>query len=419
MDQEEAGDREGATLQARGRVRASSGQSRTAPQPLKRRLRRAAKMALTEMAGWRLAGGLAEHAIDRFSHPPPPAFPLAELFRVIGALEAARIPFWLGGGWGVDALWGGQSRFHHDLDLVLGDFERAIGPLSEVLARLGYCPREPRQVDLWWLPLAADFESPEGNRVEVLGLNWRLLAATAALAGSEQGEEATHSALRASCLVEGRLAGRPVPCLSIAAQALFHTGYHRREDRERAFLAAIGKPPGCEASATARSALVIPAFDVDTRTQRLWSELHPTTTLPPYVTLLIPFLPASLITLETSARLAEIVASVSRFAFELAEVRWSGAGSFSLAPESSQPLAALIHTLAGEFGVPPMGDADERIALHLSLGDGRPIHQLRHAAVRVQRCLPLWCLATEVWLLWEQGPGSWEVSARFPLGGQR
>ena len=41
-----------------------------------------------------------------------------DVLAVLGALEAAGIPAWIGGGWGIDALVGEQTRRHDDLDLA-------------------------------------------------------------------------------------------------------------------------------------------------------------------------------------------------------------------------------------------------------------------------------------------------------------
>jgi lincosamide nucleotidyltransferase A/C/D/E len=40
-----------------------------------------------------------------------------EVHAVLEALAAAGCPAWIGGGWGVDALVGYQTREHRDLDL--------------------------------------------------------------------------------------------------------------------------------------------------------------------------------------------------------------------------------------------------------------------------------------------------------------
>lgn len=41
-----------------------------------------------------------------------------DVLQIVGWLEQAKIPLWLDGGWGVDALVGQQTRPHSDLDII-------------------------------------------------------------------------------------------------------------------------------------------------------------------------------------------------------------------------------------------------------------------------------------------------------------
>ena len=43
----------------------------------------------------------------------------ADVIEVLDALEAAGVTVWVDGGWGIDALLGGQTRPHDDLDLII------------------------------------------------------------------------------------------------------------------------------------------------------------------------------------------------------------------------------------------------------------------------------------------------------------
>jgi lincosamide nucleotidyltransferase A/C/D/E len=56
---------------------------------------------------------------------------LAEVMRVLRALEAAGVRYWLEGGWGVDALAGRQTRPHRDLDI---DLDIHLDATQEALA---------------------------------------------------------------------------------------------------------------------------------------------------------------------------------------------------------------------------------------------------------------------------------------------
>jgi lincosamide nucleotidyltransferase A/C/D/E len=61
-----------------------------------------------------------------------PEFGLDDVREVLDALDRAGVTAWLGGGWGVDALVGSQTRRHADLDLVVdtGDLDELVGVLS-------------------------------------------------------------------------------------------------------------------------------------------------------------------------------------------------------------------------------------------------------------------------------------------------
>ena len=42
-----------------------------------------------------------------------------DVLEILNVLNAANIPVWLDGGWGIDALIGKQTRQHDDLDVVV------------------------------------------------------------------------------------------------------------------------------------------------------------------------------------------------------------------------------------------------------------------------------------------------------------
>jgi hypothetical protein len=56
----------------------------------------------------------------------------AQVIEVLDRLDAAEVPVWVDGGWGIDALVGEQTRSHDDLDLVIArpDLSRAQGELA-------------------------------------------------------------------------------------------------------------------------------------------------------------------------------------------------------------------------------------------------------------------------------------------------
>lgn len=137
----------------------------------------------------------------------------AAVINVARTFTAAEIPFWLDGGWGVDALIGRQSRAHEDLDLIVPAVRvpavsRALSALGYDLAiddtptRIVFKGGDARQIDIHLLVL-----DDEGGGFQPLpdGSVWRCPPAW--LTGC------------------GLVAGQAVPCLSADGQLAAHTGY--------------------------------------------------------------------------------------------------------------------------------------------------------------------------------------------------
>ena len=133
--------------------------------------------------------------------------------QILDALTTAGVPAWVDGGWGVDALLGGQTREHEDLDLViaLDDAENARKALSphgfsltedERPTRFVLVNADGRHVDFHTVVFDA-----EGGGVQRLqdGRSYRY--PPEGFAG------------------KGAIAGRPVPCLTPEVQIECHLGY--------------------------------------------------------------------------------------------------------------------------------------------------------------------------------------------------
>ena len=144
--------------------------------------------------------------------------PAAEVLRVLEALQAADLRVWLDGGWGVDALLGEETRPHDDVDLVV-----ELGALPEVLdalGTLGYAVHEDRS------PVRVVLRSADGRQADLHpvtfdedGTGWQTGA-------SADGSDCPYPA---GGFGEGRILGRPVPCLSPELQVEHHGGYAPRE----------------------------------------------------------------------------------------------------------------------------------------------------------------------------------------------
>ena len=136
--------------------------------------------------------------------------------RVLDALSADAVRWWIAGGWGVDALVGRETREHRDLDLAIDaeDEQAAV----DALQRIGFAvetDQRPTRVELaspgdGWVDLhPVRFDADGNGRQEGLDGGWFDYPRTA--------------------FTTGTIAGREVRCLTVEQQELFHQGYPQRE----------------------------------------------------------------------------------------------------------------------------------------------------------------------------------------------
>ncbi|MFG2056438.1 GNAT family N-acetyltransferase [Micromonospora sp. NPDC048930] len=143
-----------------------------------------------------------------------------EVHRVLDRLAAAGCPAWISGGWGVDALVGEQTRPHRDLDLAVpAEHESAA---LRTLAQLGYV------VETDWRPVRVEVVADGRGRVDLHPLRF-----DEAGDGHQAGLDGTSLRWPRESFTTGTIAGRPVDCISVDQQLLFHSGYEPRDvDRE-------------------------------------------------------------------------------------------------------------------------------------------------------------------------------------------
>src|SRR5437773_12134200 len=86
-----------------------------------------------------------------------------DVVEILESLTVAGVPWWVAGGWAIDALVGEQTRDHHDVDVMVP--ADSLATVESSLAELGYARadesevpaflilRDPheRQVDLYLL----------------------------------------------------------------------------------------------------------------------------------------------------------------------------------------------------------------------------------------------------------------------------
>jgi lincosamide nucleotidyltransferase A/C/D/E len=135
-----------------------------------------------------------------------------DVLEALAFLRAARIPVWVDGGWGVDALLGEQTRDHADLDLAVPSEHRSA--FLEVAARKGFVevsaePHNPvlrdrrdRVLDVHFVDLRVVRPGPNGRPVH---------GDIAYEVGSFQGT--------------GTILGTPVACVTAEHALRYHSGY--------------------------------------------------------------------------------------------------------------------------------------------------------------------------------------------------
>jgi 2'-5' RNA ligase len=143
--------------------------------------------------------------------------------------------------------------------------------------------------------------------------------------------------------------------------------------------------------------------------------------IPPHLTILFPFVPASEIDGATVAALRRLYAPVRPFDYELACV-----GSFPdaawLAPVPSEPFLDLVARTRDAFpDRPPYGDPGHVAVPHCTLGidedPDRLAAMVRELRERLAPSLPIRCSAVEVTLVGELSDGTWITRESFPLEG--
>ncbi|MFE6890944.1 nucleotidyltransferase domain-containing protein [Streptomyces sp. NPDC057694] len=136
---------------------------------------------------------------------------LLELLRKAGA------EVWVGGGWGIDALVGEQTRDHYDLDLMHRQEQEPA--VVAALAAAGF------HESLSWRPVRFVVTAPDGREIDLHPLVFAD-DGSAVQASLEPGRPFRYPA---AAFVTGAVAGTAVPCLSAEQQVSFHQGYEPRD----------------------------------------------------------------------------------------------------------------------------------------------------------------------------------------------
>ncbi|MEU9450367.1 amino acid transporter [Streptomyces sp. NPDC048277] len=124
-----------------------------------------------------------------------------DVLSVLALLWRAEVDVWVGGGWGIDALVGEQTREHRDLDLMhrLDQEDAAV----RALAGVGFAESLDQR------PVRFVVTAADGREIDLHPLDFA--DDGSALQASFEPDRPFR--YPASCFVTGRIGGTAVPCL--------------------------------------------------------------------------------------------------------------------------------------------------------------------------------------------------------------
>ncbi len=136
--------------------------------------------------------------------------------KIIELLEKNKIRFWIEGGWGVDALFGKQTREHRDIDV---DFDcNQEEDLIYLLKNLGYS-------------IVLD-ERPV--RMELYHDTYGYMDIHPFIIGENEIKQVNPQGgfflFNKEWFTTSTFQGRKIPCFTLEAQKLFHSGYELRAE---------------------------------------------------------------------------------------------------------------------------------------------------------------------------------------------
>lgn len=154
-----------------------------------------------------------------------------DVLTVLTLLRRAGVEVWVGGGWGIDALVGEQTRDHRDLDLMHRQDQEAAAVAA--LRKAGFVE------SLNWRPIRFVVTAQDGREIDLHPLVFGD-DGSAVQASPEPGPSFIYPS---SCFVTGTIEGLTVPYLSAEQQVYFHQGYEPT-DRDRHDMAQLRRAFG-------------------------------------------------------------------------------------------------------------------------------------------------------------------------------
>jgi lincosamide nucleotidyltransferase A/C/D/E len=142
-----------------------------------------------------------------------------DVIELYTTLDKLGIQIWIGGGWGVDALLGEQTRPHGDLDIQVQ--EKDLEKMCALLKARGY-KDVPRGDTCPWNFVWGD---EQGRQID-----FHVIVFNEAGDGVYGPVERGVVFAAASLSGKGKIGALPVKCISPEYQVKFHTGYKLREN---------------------------------------------------------------------------------------------------------------------------------------------------------------------------------------------
>lgn len=406
-----------------------------------RRLSFSSVKLLRSLARTPVVGPALDPLLTRIDKHDRLHFDLSEVLRVCTAFNDEHLPYWVGGGWGLDALVGCQTRRHRDLDLVVHPFHENLPTVEALLTSLGYERKTPLGGTMWF-PDAEVYIDGNGHDVQILNINWDILTAAQVLFSpvSKGESEATEEQspvrrpMPEKVTATGMLEGVSIPTLSLVAQRYFHLGYPQRPEDSHAedvyrliateqdgwinSLHQIGVPRLGEEARQPSTLILIPIFTFPPDLWRLCRLYHNDLMVPPHVTLAIPFKPLESVTDEVVQQLTKLFHETPQFDFELNQVRWFGTDVVYLEPSNAEVFRSITEKLQHEFpGFLPYSGAFDEVTPHVTLSENGSLADRRIVGRLAAMYTPIYARASHAWLMSnERSIDDWAVVKVFNLG---
>jgi 2'-5' RNA ligase len=140
--------------------------------------------------------------------------------------------------------------------------------------------------------------------------------------------------------------------------------------------------------------------------------------VPAHITILFPFVPVSRLGAAELGLLSGLFAAVPAFDVRLDHTEWFDTSVLWVAPQNPAPFRDLTARVFAAFpDYPPYAGRFEDVVPHLTVGEARPVDEMRRAEDQIAGRLPVADRVTAVTLIAESSRGrQWATLASFALG---